>query len=875
MKNKILSLVMTAVLVMAQALPVCAAEPETPQVRTIAIMTVKGLEKLAEDCRLDSYSEHLVVSLLTDLDLTDSDFQGIPIFCGKFEGNGHKIRGLNVTREGSSQGFFRYLTKSAEVQDLHLEGSVQITGSASAVGGFVGKNSGLITGCSFTGTVSGKEHIGGIAGENTVIGVIDDCFVSGTVFGDHFVGGIAGKNTGTIRHCENRALINETPRQNKVELSDITMNSVIHSEAANTVTDVGGIAGNSTGMIHDCINKAKIGYLSMGYNIGGITGTQSGTILNCENRAEVFGRKEVGGIVGHMEPSAVMEFEEDVLQILERQLNGMSRQVSKASSNLQGAGEDILYQMDGMYDYILDAKDAVDTLISDSEEMGWPDEDALQAARNSIGSSLVGMTEVMEDVSATAYTALGIVSSNLYDIFDQINAMRTTLGNISETTGGSIVDLSDEDTRDDLSGKVAYCRNTGNIHGDLNCGGIAGAMALENDLDVQEDWQIKGENSLNFESELRAVIRDCENTGIISAGKQNAGGIVGLQTLGLVKDSTNAGLLDAEKADYVGGISGHSTGFIRSSHANGELFGNQYVGGIAGSATIATDCYALVRIIGGTEKLGMVLGSREENQREIEDPIAGNYYLPAEADTGAIDGISYEGQAQPLKEEVFFALDNLPDMFRHVVVTFRFENGFQQKFTVNFGTAFPEEKIPAIPAKENRQAYWDGLEEADLSKVYFNMVFEPAFTTQITVLESQVTRNNLPLLFVQGIFSENTQLTVEALEQEIPVNDSEALLEVWQFRTDEPEQQRQIRLLLPEGTNEEEIRILIRGKDRTWREEAHHVLGRYTVASLLPGDDAIALVQIGSLKPLLLGGACAALAVLVGILILRKRKKKA
>lgn len=874
MKNKILSLMLAVVLLLTQALPVCAAEPETPQVRTIAIMTVKGLEKLAEDCRLDSYSEHLVVSLLTDLDLTDSDFQGIPIFCGKFEGNGHTIRGFRLQHEGSMQGFFRCLTETAQINDLHLEGTVQPSGTANQVGGFVGENAGLLRGCSFTGTVSGKEYIGAIAGENTVTGSIENCSAKGTVFGGHFIGGIAGKNAGIIRLCDNRARINETPGQNQVELSDITLESVIHSEAANTVTDVGGIAGSSTGVIRDCVNRGKIGYLSMGYNIGGIAGTQSGTILNCENRAEVYGRKEVGGIVGQMEPSAVMEFEEDVLQILGRQLDGMVKAVSKAGSNLEGTGETIVDQIDGMFDYIWDAQDAVESLIPDMENPELPDLDAIQAARNSIGSSISGMTQLMQGVGATAYNALGKVSANLHEINDQINTMRATIGNISETTGGSLIDRSDEDTEEDLSGKVAQCRNTGNIRGDLNCGGIAGAMALENDLDMEEDWLIKGENSLNFESELRAVILDCENSGTVTVGKQNAGGIVGFQSLGLVKSSRNSGTLDAESADYVGGIAGHSTGFLRSSHANGELFGNQYVGGIAGSATIATDCYALVSIASGTEKLGMILGSREDHQREIEDPISGNYYLPVQKDIGAIDGISYDGQAQPVKEEAFFQLENLPDMFRHVLITFRFENGFQQKFTVNFGAPFPEEKIPAIPAKENRQAYWDGLEEADLSNIYFNMVFEPAFTTQTTVLESRMTRNELPLLFVQGVFSEDTELTVETLEQQPSAGAGEQVLEAWQFRIGESAQQNQIRLQLPEGTAEEEIRILIRGEDQSWRTEAHHVLGRYAVASLLPGDDAIALVQLGSMKPLLLGVTSIVLAALAGILLLRKRKKK-
>ena len=87
---------------------------------------------------------------------------------------------------------------------------------------------------------------------------------------------------------------------------------------------------------------------------------------------------------------------------------------------------------------------------------------------------------------------------------------------------------------------------------------------------MEEDWSIRGENSLNFESELRAVILDCDNSGIIAAGKQNAGGIVGFQSLGLVKTSRNSGKLDAENADYVGGISGRSMGFIRNCFANCE-----------------------------------------------------------------------------------------------------------------------------------------------------------------------------------------------------------------------------------------------------------------------------------------------------------------
>ena len=874
MNKKVLSLVLACMVLLSAALPVCADEQVPAQEKVFTITNPDSFAKLVENCRLDSYSRDLVVNLRTDLDLTGMDFSGIPIFCGRFEGNGHTIRGLDLTVEGSDQGFFRYLTETAVVSDLHLEGVVQGEGTGSRIGGFVGENNGILRGCSFTGTVSGKEYIGGMAGENMVTGTIENCRVSGSVFGGHFVGGIAGKNAGTIRGCENHAPINETSWKNEIELTDISLDSVIHSEAANTVTDIGGIAGHSIGMIRDCGNHANVGYPSMGYNIGGIAGTQSGSILNCENHGKIFGRKEIGGIAGQMEPSAVMKFEEDALQILMRQLDGLGKAVSQAGSNLQGAGTRIINQMNGMMDYVWDAEDAVASLVPDLENLEFPDWDAIQAAKNNIGSSLSGMSQLMEGVGATAYSALGKVSSNLHAINDQINSMRATIGNISETTGGSLIDRSDEDTELDLSGKVAQCKNFGDVQGDLNCGGITGAMAMENDLDVEEDWLISGNNSLNFESELRAVILDCENRGKVTVGKQNAGGIVGLQSLGLVKNSCNAGNLDAENADYVGGVSGRSLGFIRGSYANGEVFGKNYVGGLAGAAAVATDCSVLVRIGSGVEKVGAVLGSREENRAEVEDPISRNHYLPVQKDPGAIDGISYEGLAQPMREEEFFLQEHLPEVFRHVTVTFRYGNGMERAFTVDFGGAFPEAWIPPIPPKDGRESYWKGLEDADLTGIFFDMAFEQAYTNQTAVLESELTREDVPLLFVQGVFSEDASLTVTASEEQIPLEANETPLEVWEFRTTEPANQTQIRLQLPEEVDADAVRILLRSADGSWRKAEHHMLGRYGVTELVPGEDAIAVVQVKDTPWLLIGGGIAAVAVLAAVLLGRKRKKK-
>lgn len=874
MLKKLICIYLALALLCSLVLPVSAAEEKADETQYITILNLKSLEKLARNCRLDSYSRNLVVSLQTDLDLEGRDFDGIPIFCGRFEGNGHTIRGLNFAKDGSAQGFFRYLTDTALVQNLHLEGEIHMEGSAAEIGAVAGQNSGTIRNCSFTGSISGKAFIGGIAGQNMVSGVLENCKVSGSLSGDHFVGGLAGKNAGVVRSCVNEATINESPQENTVELTDITLDSAMQSEAANTVTDLGGIAGNSTGYIRDCKNLANIGHASMGYNIGGIVGTQSGTVQNCENYGNIFGRKEIGGIAGQMEPTAVMNFEEDVLQILSRQLGGMGNIVSEASANLQGSGEAIIGQVGNMYWHVNNAKESLELLLPSVENGERPDDDTLQAARNGLGSSINGMAQTLNGISATASSALGAVTSNLQAMNNQINAMRNTISNADETLGGSIVDKSDEDTDADITGKVFDCRNFGDVHADLSGGGITGAMAMENDADVEEDIVVTGNESLNFESEIRAVVLNCENDAVVTVGKQYAGGIVGLQSLGLVKNSRNFGKLDASNADYVGGISGSSLGFIRSSHANGELFGKTYVGGIAGSATIATDCYALVNIHDSLEKSGAVLGFLEEDTKEEENPFAGNYYLPVPYDIGAVDGISYADKAQPIDEEAFFRLEGIPDRFSKVIVTFLYDGGKTKEFTLRLGETFPENRIPLITPKDGQATYWEGLAEILKNGQFFDTVVEQVYKTAATILESPATRGELPLLFVQGVFSESAELTVQSLEHPVGLPEDGKLLEAWSFQTTEPENQNQLRLQLPESADPEKISILVLSGDGIWRTEPHSQFGRYAVVALNPHDNGVAVVHQESEPWMILVTVFAGIAVLAGAVYVGKAKKK-
>ena len=876
MCKRITAFLLSALLLLGLAGRASAAQQEQtesqPQPLQVTITNLDTFLTFAENCRLDSYSRNLKVSLETDLDLSGRGFTGIPSFSGSFYGNGHTIKGLALRQEGSVQGFFRYLTMEAQVEDLHIIGTVMPGGSRNEVGGIAGSNAGRIAGCTFTGRVSGSEYVGGIAGTNAITGIVENCVMNGSVYGSHFVGGIAGESKGVIRNCENTAKINDTASENTVELSEITLNSLTSSEAANTVTDIGGIAGSSMGVIRDCVNRGNVGYPHMGYNIGGIVGAQSGLIHSCENHGQIQGRKEVGGIAGQMEPTAMISYEEDALQILKRQLNSMAGVVGQTVANIQNTGDDILGQVGNLQTQVTNAQDAVKSLIPDPENPQLPDWDSIQAARNTISTSISGMTESLQGMAATTYSSMGSLSNNLHSLQGQINAMRTTLGNVSETLGGSLTDVSDGDTEDLFMGKVTLCTNYGSVQADRNAGGITGAIAMENDLDPEEDWTIVGENSLNFESELRAVILECTNKADVICGKQNAGGIVGWQSMGLVKSCLNTGKLDTAGAEYVGGISGQSKGFIRLSSAKCQLSGTNNVGGIAGSASIVTDCCALIQCQATGEKVGAILGQAEKPSRELEKPVSGNYYYGVSQDLGAVDGISYDTVAQPLNLPEFLALEHLPEDFRMVTIRFLYNDGKSRNFRLPLGEDLNVTQIPKIPSVEGKKAYWDGLDEADLVKLLFDRTYEARYLEKDTVIQSDLNRGKRPVLLLQGIFSENASVQLQQENRDFPVEEGEQLLEIWQLSITGTEILTGGRFALPDTADPEQVRLMVQGMDDAWRETAFRTDGSYLVFDMQAGDRGIVLIQTASINwiPIVV----AALLLLSGGVVLYRKKRK-
>lgn len=376
---------------------------------TIHIQTQQDLQQLAENCRLDTWSQGKTVILDNDLalDETSGAFLPIPTFGGNFEGNGCTISGLSLDGEVSRAGLFDTIQAGAEIDNLAVEGQVIPGGYGDIIGGLTGKNYGKISGCSFEGTVRGSSSVGGLVGINETTGQMINCQFQGTVTGEHYVGGIAGQNTGSLIQCKNYGEINTTAVKISANISDISLLRTMESVPAGT--DIGGIAGFSSGIIQSCENAGSIGYEHMNYNIGGIAGRQSGYLDGCINTGKVNGRKDVGGIAGQMEPQITLRYNKDLLDQLWAELDTLQQLTSQAASDAQNSSDVISGSINSLISDVSSAKNAVSGLGNVMTD--WSNENIEQindvAARISwvisesepILNQISGNVKVLEEVS--------------------------------------------------------------------------------------------------------------------------------------------------------------------------------------------------------------------------------------------------------------------------------------------------------------------------------------------------------------------------------------------------------------------------------------------------------------------------------------------
>ena len=124
-------------------------------------------------------------------------------FSGNFSGEGHSIKNVNISVDGSDPaGLFGY--SKGIIRKLYIE-SGSVTGYGNA-GGVCGSNSGYILECGNSASVTSLSgQAGGITGCNYAD--VSDCFNTGSVKGNTRAGGIAANGSGKIQHCYNAGTV--------------------------------------------------------------------------------------------------------------------------------------------------------------------------------------------------------------------------------------------------------------------------------------------------------------------------------------------------------------------------------------------------------------------------------------------------------------------------------------------------------------------------------------------------------------------------------------------------------------------------------------------------------------------------------------------
>lgn len=185
------------------------------QTNTYTVYTPEGLLAWGEKAN-NGANMILAADITMPEELTiDADGDGtmdsnwyLHICKGDVFGNGHTITGIVTIGDSIGAGGLASRVMEADVLDLHLR-DVRIHASNGA-GGIVGDISrGAIVGCSVTGTITAKSHVGGIAGMTGVEGKVIGCRNYAQVEGYAYAGGIVGQITfgSSVTACANAGYV--------------------------------------------------------------------------------------------------------------------------------------------------------------------------------------------------------------------------------------------------------------------------------------------------------------------------------------------------------------------------------------------------------------------------------------------------------------------------------------------------------------------------------------------------------------------------------------------------------------------------------------------------------------------------------------------
>lgn len=563
-------------------------------------------------------------------------------FCGVFNGDGYAVRGIYINTQESYQGLFGNSGGGSIIANLGVAESY-IYGDT-YVGGVVGYNGagyndveysgGTVTNCYNTGSVTGKDHVGGVAGINE--DTVTDCYNVGSINGNKYVGGVVGGNSwdDTVTDCCNTGIVTGKDYVGGVVgENNGTVTDCCNTSSVTGKDYVGGVVGYNaygTSAVTDCYNTGivigerfvggVIGYLFVGtasncYNegsitgkdrVGGVIGENADPITACYNTGIVSGVSHVGGVIGNNSDTVTACYNTG-------SVTGGSYVGGVAGYNRGRTVTDCYntgsitggYYVGGVVGYNKgNVTVCYNTGSVTSKEDGY-------SYGGVAGYNWGTITDCYNEGSITGEGCGGVVGCNRDTVIDCYNTgivtgVNTVSGVVGENMGtvtdcynegsvngndntGGVVGFGDGD-----GGTVTGCYNTGSVTGNNKVGGVVGGM--------------------DDDSSGRTVI-GCYNTGFVT-GISYVGGVIGENngTNSVVTDCYNTG--DINGGTYVGGVVGHNshTGSVTNCYNTGSVTGDERVGGVVGLSdgdAAVTNCYYYVDCCANSDSYGTALTNEQ------------------------------------------------------------------------------------------------------------------------------------------------------------------------------------------------------------------------------------------------------------------------
>ena len=478
-------------------------------------------------------------------------------FIGILDGDGHSVSGIYINSTTNYQGLVGYLGEGGTLQNLGVKASY-IKGR-NIVGGLCGMNSGTMTNCYNTGSVTGTgngDYVGGVCGRNN--GNVNNCHNTGTVTGTgEYAGGLCGTNIGNVTNCYNNG---------SVEGNGI----------------VGGLCGLNYGNVTNC-------YYQKDMAAGGINGSDA---------------------AGQAEAKTKTEFQSgEVAWLLQGEQEGQVWGQTIGTEDYPVLGGLKVYNNNGTYSNM--AMDGDFYLISTADELRLF-ASMVNGGQTSISAKLTADIELNNttgwenwsesNAPANSWTPIGSNANPFTGTFDGqghtvsgifVNSSNNCQGFFGATNGATIINLHTAQ---------GYIRGNGSV------GGIVGNAEGGSIEDCTNGCTIASTGNSNggiVGYGMGVQITGCTNNGPLVAGQYQNGGIAGT-----VEDSTidrcvnNA---DITVADHAGGIAAYNTnGTVSNCLNKGNVSTSNafytYTAGIVannrGTGSVVKNCLNLGTISG-------------------------------------------------------------------------------------------------------------------------------------------------------------------------------------------------------------------------------------------------------------------------------------